>query len=60
MTSPDKDIDCLDRKIIIELQEDARRLYKDIAGHLKVSEGTVKNRVMRLIKYLSAKDLRNR
>ena len=45
-----KDIDSLDRKIIWELQEDARRPYKQIACKLKVSEGTVKNRVTRLIK----------
>jgi len=44
-----KDIDALDRKIILELQEDARRPYKDIAGKLNVSEGTIKNRVTRLI-----------
>lgn len=44
-----KDIDALDRKIILELQEDARRPYKDIAVKLNVSEGTVKNRVTRLI-----------
>ncbi len=44
-----KDIDALDRKIILELQEDARRSYKDIAEKLNVSEGTIKNRVTRLI-----------
>jgi Lrp/AsnC family transcriptional regulator for asnA, asnC and gidA len=43
-------IDALDRKIIGELQEDARRPYKAIARKLKVSEGTVKNRVSRLMK----------
>lgn len=43
-------IDALDRKIIGELQEDARRHYKQIASKLKVSEGTVKNRVNRLMK----------
>jgi Lrp/AsnC family transcriptional regulator for asnA, asnC and gidA len=42
-------IDQLDRKVILELQQDARRLYKDIAKKLKVSEGTVRNRVGRLI-----------
>lgn len=49
MTAAMKDIDALDRKIILELQEDARRPYKDIAGKLNVSEGTIKNRVTRLI-----------
>ncbi len=49
MTAAMKDIDALDRKIILALQEDARRPYKDIAGKLNVSEGTVKNRVTRLI-----------
>ncbi len=49
MTAAMKDIDALDRKIIFELQEDARRPYKDIAGKLNVSEGTIKNRVTRLI-----------
>ena len=49
MTAAKKYIDVLDRKIILELQEDARRPYKDIAGKLNVSEGTIKNRVTRLI-----------
>jgi Lrp/AsnC family transcriptional regulator for asnA, asnC and gidA len=49
MTEVIKDIDALDRKIILELQEDARRPYKEIAGKLNVSEGTIKNRVTRLI-----------
>jgi Lrp/AsnC family transcriptional regulator for asnA, asnC and gidA len=44
-----KDIDEIDRKIILDLQEDARRPYKDIAAKLNISEGTVKNRVTRLI-----------
>jgi Lrp/AsnC family transcriptional regulator for asnA, asnC and gidA len=44
-----KDIDTLDKEIILELQEDARRPYKDIATKLNVSEGTVKNRVTRLL-----------
>jgi Lrp/AsnC family transcriptional regulator for asnA, asnC and gidA len=44
------EIDKLDREIILELQEDARRQFKIIAGKLKVSEGTIKNRVERLIK----------
>jgi len=49
MAAQKNDIDALDRKIILELQEDARRPYKDIAGTLDVSEGTVKNRVTRLL-----------
>jgi Lrp/AsnC family transcriptional regulator for asnA, asnC and gidA len=44
-----RDIDALDRKIILELQEEARKPYKDIATKLNVSEGTIKNRVTRLI-----------
>lgn len=49
MTTATKNIDALDRKITLELQEDARKPYKDIAAELNVSEGTVKNRVTRLI-----------
>ena len=49
MGLPQNDIDDLDRKIILELQKDARKLYKDIAKKLKVSEGTIRNRVGRLI-----------
>jgi Lrp/AsnC family transcriptional regulator for asnA, asnC and gidA len=45
----ENNIDELDRKVILELQLDARMLYKDIAKKLKVSEGTVRNRVGRLI-----------
>lgn len=45
----ENNIDELDRKVILELQHDARRLYKDIAKKLKVSEGTVRNRVRRLV-----------
>ncbi len=49
MTEATKNIDDLDRNIILALQDDARRPYKDIAEEFKVSEGTVKNRVTRLI-----------
>jgi len=42
-------IDDLDRKIIAELQKDARKSYKDIAEKLKVAEGTVYNRVHKLL-----------
>lgn len=48
-TSEKRKIDALDRKIILELQEDARRQFKTIATKLNVSEKTVKNRVTRLI-----------
>jgi len=44
-----KDIDDLDRKIIHELQGDARAPFKDIAKRLRISEGTARNRVIRLI-----------
>ena len=44
-----KDLDELDRKIIHELQEDARAPFKDIAKRLRISEGTARNRVIRLI-----------
>ncbi|MDA3939417.1 MAG: AsnC family transcriptional regulator [Spirochaetia bacterium] len=49
MNTEKYEIDNLDREIILELQEDARRQFKIIAGKLKVSEGTIKNRVERLI-----------
>lgn len=49
MNDNEYEIDKLDREIILELQEDARRQFKIIAGKLKVSEGTIKNRVERLI-----------
>ncbi len=49
VTSEKRKIDDLDKKIILELQEDARRQFKVIATKLKVSESTVKNRVTRLI-----------
>ncbi|MDJ0783149.1 MAG: Lrp/AsnC family transcriptional regulator [Desulfosarcinaceae bacterium] len=43
-------IDDLDRSIILELQEDARRSYKEIAAKLSVSESTISNRVNRLVR----------
>jgi Lrp/AsnC family transcriptional regulator for asnA, asnC and gidA len=43
-------IDDLDRHIILELQENARRPYKEIAAKLSVSESTVSNRVNRLVR----------
>jgi Lrp/AsnC family transcriptional regulator for asnA, asnC and gidA len=42
--------DQLDQAIIRELQQDARRSYKHIAADLGVSEGTIGNRVNRLLK----------
>ena len=44
-----RDIDDLDRKIIHELQGDARAPFKDIAKRLRISEGTARNRVLKLI-----------
>ena len=44
-----KDIDELDRKIIHELQGDARASFKDVANKLRISEGTARNRVIKLI-----------
>lgn len=49
MVQAEKHIDDLDKKVIFELQEDARRPYKEIAKKLGVSEGTIRNRVTRLI-----------
>lgn len=50
MALPDNQIDELDRNIILELQEDARRPYKEIAARLSVSESTISNRVNRLVR----------
>ncbi len=49
MVGAQPNLDNIDRKIILELQKDARRQYKLIAKKLNVSEGTIKNRVTRLI-----------
>ncbi|MBW2059845.1 MAG: Lrp/AsnC family transcriptional regulator [Deltaproteobacteria bacterium] len=49
MAQSEKPIDDLDKRIILELQEDARRPYREIAKKLGVSEGTIRNRVTRLI-----------
>jgi Lrp/AsnC family transcriptional regulator, regulator for asnA, asnC and gidA len=43
-------IDDLDKKIITELDGDARRSYTELAKVLKVSEGTIRNRVKNLQK----------
>ena len=50
MALPDNQIDELDRNIILELQEDARRPYKEVAARLSVSESTISNRVNRLVR----------
>jgi Lrp/AsnC family transcriptional regulator for asnA, asnC and gidA len=50
MALADDSIDELDRQIILELQEDARRPYKVIAAKLNVSESTIGNRVSRLLR----------
>lgn len=42
-------MDDLDRQLLNLLRRDARRPYTDIADELGVSEGTVRNRVDRLI-----------
>jgi Lrp/AsnC family transcriptional regulator for asnA, asnC and gidA len=42
-------LDELGLKIIGELQEDARQSYREIGRKLKVSEGTVRNRVKGLV-----------
>jgi Lrp/AsnC family transcriptional regulator for asnA, asnC and gidA len=42
-------LDELAQKIIMELQEDARQSFREIGRKLKVSEGTVRNRVRSLV-----------
>lgn len=49
MTLIDGSLDELEIQIILALQEDARKSYKSIAKELGVAEGTVSNRVNRLI-----------
>jgi Lrp/AsnC family transcriptional regulator for asnA, asnC and gidA len=41
-------IDQLDKQIILELSNNARRSYTDLAKELDVSEGTIRNRVKSL------------
>ncbi len=43
-------VDELDRELIIELQEDGRRSYVDLAERLHISEATARSRVGRLLK----------
>ena len=42
-------LDMLDRDIINELQDNGRRPFSEIASKLKVSEGTVRKRVKKLM-----------
>jgi Lrp/AsnC family transcriptional regulator for asnA, asnC and gidA len=42
-------LDDLDKQIIVHLAEDGRKPYREIARALQVSEGTVRNRVGRLV-----------
>lgn len=41
-------LDAVDRKILLELQNDGRRAFRDIARQLDISEATVRWRVKRL------------
>ena len=43
-------LDALDIKVLIELQEDARKSLREIAEKLNVAEGTVYNRINKLKK----------
>ena len=49
MTLMDGNLDDLEIKIVQALQKDARKSFKSIAADLDVSEGTISNRVNRLI-----------
>ena len=42
------EIDALDRKILVALQKDARMPYQQIAERLRISTGTVHNRIKKL------------
>jgi Lrp/AsnC family transcriptional regulator, regulator for asnA, asnC and gidA len=42
-------VDDLDRRIMIELQEDGRRPYREISQRLGVAPGTVRARVLQMI-----------
>ncbi len=48
-------LDELGQKIIGELQKDARQSFREIGRNLKISEGTVRNRVKSLLKSNSMK-----
>ena len=45
---PSLDVDSLDRKILVALQKDARMPYQDIAERLRISLGTVHNRIKKM------------
>ena len=42
-------IDELDQKLILDLQQDGRRTYMDLAKTLGVTEGTIRNRLRKLV-----------
>jgi len=42
-------IDELDQKLILGLQKDGRRTYMDLASALGVTEGTIRNRLRKLV-----------
>ncbi len=42
-------LDDIDREIVLQLQQDGRRSYREMARSLEVSEGTVRWRVHRLL-----------
>lgn len=42
-------IDALDQKLILDLQKDGRRTYMDLAKMLGVTEGTIRNRLRKLV-----------
>jgi Lrp/AsnC family transcriptional regulator for asnA, asnC and gidA len=42
-------LDDLDRRILIELQEDGRRSYREIGARLGISAGTARSRAMQLM-----------
>ncbi len=42
-------LDDIDREIVLQLQQDGRRSYREMARSLEVSEGTVRWRVRRLL-----------
>jgi Lrp/AsnC family transcriptional regulator for asnA, asnC and gidA len=42
-------IDSLDQKLILHLQENGRHTYMDLAKMLDVTEGTIRNRLKRLV-----------
>ncbi len=49
MIAADMSLDSLDRQLIAALKLDGRMSYAELAGRLVVSEGTVKNRLTKLL-----------